>query len=82
MNLRTVHRRLALILSPFLLLTSVTGILLLFRKDDMYDKEVKSLLIGLHNWEIGAKYIGGFLGMGLIVICITGIMLFMKTRKF
>ncbi|MGB0453304.1 MAG: hypothetical protein ACPGJV_06285 [Bacteriovoracaceae bacterium] len=82
MNIRVFHRRLAIILSPFLILTSITGILLLFRKDDLYGKEVKSLLIGLHNWEIAAKYIGATLGIGLILICATGLIIFMKSKKF
>jgi uncharacterized iron-regulated membrane protein len=50
--LRTLHRRIALIFSPFFLLTALTGIFLLFRKDELYSKETKSLLIGLHNWGI------------------------------
>lgn len=82
MNLRVFHRRVAIIFSPFLLITSLTGIVLLFRKDDIYSKEVKSLLIGLHNWEFGAKYIGIVLALGLIIICISGLMLFMRTKKF
>ena len=82
MNLRVFHRRVAVIFSPFLIITSVTGIALLFRKDDLYGKEMKSLLIGLHNWELGAKYIGAILAMGLISICISGLMLFLRTKKF
>lgn len=82
MKLRVFHRRLAIIFSPFLLLTSATGLLLLFRKDDLYSKEAKTLLIGIHNWELGAKYIGAFLAIGLISICISGLMIFFKTKKF
>lgn len=82
MSLRVFHRRIALIFSPFLLLTSLTGIALLFRKDGVYDKEVKSLLIGLHNWEYGAKYIGAILAIALITICVTGILLFLKNKRF
>ena len=82
MSLRTFHRRVALIFSPFLLLTSLTGIFLLFRKDGLYGKEAKSILIGLHNWELGAKYIGIVLAIGLMSICISGLMIFFKTKKF
>ena len=82
MNLRTLHRRIAIISSPFLILTSVTGIILLFRKDDLYGKETKNLLLGIHNWELGAKYIGALLGLSLIAICISGLMLFFRTKKF
>jgi uncharacterized iron-regulated membrane protein len=82
MSLRVFHRRIALIFSPFLLLTSLTGILLLFRKDELYSKEVKNLLIGLHNWELAGKYIGIILSLGLISICVSGLLLFSRTKKF
>lgn len=81
MNIRKIHRNIAITFSPFLLLTSLTGIALLFRKDSLYSKETKSLLIGLHNWEYGAKYIGAILAIGLIIITTTGIILFFQTRR-
>lgn len=82
MNLRTFHRRLALVFSPFFLLTSATGIILLFRKDDLYSKEIKKLLIGLHNWEVVGKYLGAILGLALIAVTISGILIFLKNKKF
>lgn len=82
MNLRVFHRRIAIIFSPFLILTSLTGIALLFRKDGLYDKDFKSFLIGLHNWEIATKYVGAILAIGLLAICVSGIMIFLKTKKF
>lgn len=82
MNLRVFHRRLAIVLSPFLILTSLTGILLLFRKDNLYGKEFKNLLIGLHNWEIVGKYLGIILALGLMAICISGLAIFFKSKKF
>ena len=82
MKLRIWHRRVALIFSPFFILTSLTGLPLLFRKDDLYSKETKSLLIGLHNWELGAKYIGIILSLALLFISVTGIMIFLKNRRF
>lgn len=81
MNLRQFHRTVAIGFSPFFLLTSLTGIILLFRGDGLYSKEMKDLLIGLHNWEYGAKYIGVVLGIGLIVVTISGMALFLKTRR-
>lgn len=81
MKLRKFHRRVALCFSPFLLLTSVTGIALLWRKDDLYSKETKKLLIGLHNWEFGAKYIGSILAIGLITIVISGLILAYRTKS-
>jgi hypothetical protein len=81
MTLRKFHKTVALIFSPFLLLTSITGIILLWRKDDVYSKETKNFLIGLHNWEYGAKYIGSALGLALILIVITGIMIALRGKK-
>jgi hypothetical protein len=65
----------------FFLLTSITGIILLWRKDDIYDKEMKNLFIGLHNWEIGAKYIGAILALGLIFMTLTGLYMAYKTYR-
>jgi len=81
MTLRKFHKTIALIFSPFLLLTSVTGIILLWRKDELYSKETKNLLIGLHNWEYGAKYIGSALGLALILIIVTGLLIAFRGNK-
>jgi hypothetical protein len=81
MALRKFHKTIALIFSPFLLLTSVTGIILLWRKDELYSKETKNLLIGLHNWEYGAKYIGSALGLALILIIVTGLLIAFRGNK-
>ena len=58
MNIRRCHRITGLVFSPFFLITAITGTVLLWRKDGIYDGETKGLLLGLHNWEIGAKYVG------------------------
>jgi len=81
MKLRKFHKTVGLFFAPFFLLTSLTGILLLWRKDDVYGKEVKDLLIGLHNWEIGMKYIGVILALGLILVTITGLMLALESYR-
>ncbi len=81
MKLRKLHKVVALAFSPFLLLTSLTGIALLWRKDELYSKETKNLLIGLHNWEYGAKYIGTVLGLALIFIVVTGVLLALRGKK-
>jgi len=81
MKLRKFHKTVGLIFAPFFLLTSLTGILLLWRKDDVYGKEVKDLLIGLHNWEIGMKYIGVILALGLMLVTITGLMLALQSYR-
>lgn len=81
MRLRKLHRIVGVTFAPFFLITSLTGIILLWRKDGLYDKEVKNLLISLHNWEIGAKYIGIILAMGLLFMTVSGLILFIRTLK-
>lgn len=81
MNIRKLHRKVGMIFSPFFLLTAVTGILLLWRKAGVYGPETKKLLLGFHNWEIGAKYIGVILALGLLLMTITGLALLIQSRK-
>ncbi|MBT7609997.1 MAG: hypothetical protein HN576_09585 [Bacteriovoracaceae bacterium] len=79
-KLLILHKKIGVIYSPFFILTSLTGILLLFRKDEFYSKDVKSILIGLHNWEFGAKYIGVFLAFGLLFQSFSGLYLYFKQK--
>lgn len=81
MNLRKWHKKVAMASAPFFILTSLTGIALLFRKDGLYSGEMKSFLIGIHNWELGAKYIGAILALALIFVSISGFMIGLKSRK-
>lgn len=78
MKLRKLHRIVAITLSPLLLLLSITGCLLLFRKTALYEKETKEFLVSLHTWELIAPYIGLFLGLGVLFLTISGIILFFK----
>ena len=78
MKIRKLHRIVAITFSPFLLFLSVTGIILLFRKTDLYPKSTKSMLVSLHTWEIIMPYIGMIMGLALIFITITGMILFFK----
>lgn len=80
MKLRTLHRYVAIVMSPFLLLLALTGCLLFFRKTGWYQEEVKDLLVGLHTWEIVAPYIGLFVGAGLLFLTISGLILFFNRR--
>ena len=73
MNIRKLHRAVGLVFAPFFLITAVTGIALLWRQAGTYGKETKELLIGLHNWEIAAKYVGVILAAGLIIMALTGL---------
>jgi uncharacterized iron-regulated membrane protein len=84
MDKRTVlkyHKKIGVIFAPFFLLSSFTAVLLLFRKDDLYSKDVKNLLLGLHNWEYGAKYIGMILAFALMYMSASGLYLYYKKKK-
>jgi hypothetical protein len=59
---------------------AATGFLLFFRKADLYDKEIKELLVAIHTWEILLPYIGVILGAGFLFIAISGIILFFKPK--
>ncbi len=72
------HRIVAIVFMPFLLITPITGIILLFRKTDLYGKETKEFLLSLHNWEIAANYVGIILAAGLIFIVSTGLIMFIR----
>lgn len=80
MNLRKFHKTLGVYISPFLLLVSGTGLALLGRKDNLYSQETKRLLIGLHTWEVAAKYTGGIVAIGLITMATTGLILTFKPK--
>ncbi len=80
MNLRKFHKVLGLSLSPLLLLLSVTGLALLARKDNLYSVETKKLLVGLHTWEIAAKYTGSIVAFGLLTMVTTGLILSLRPQ--
>ena len=80
MNLRKFHKYLGVSISPFLLLLSVTGLALLGRKDNLYSQETKKLLVGLHTWEIAAKYTGSILALGVLTMVTTGLILTLKPK--
>ena len=81
MNVRKVHRFVGLVFAPFFVITAVTGIALLWRKAEVYGDKTKGLLIGLHNWELGAKYVGVILAIGLLCMVGTGLRLLLKRGK-
>jgi ABC-type sulfate transport system permease component len=68
----------AIVFTPFLLITPITGIILLFRKTDLYGKETKEFLLSIRNWEIAANYVGIILAAGLIFIVSTGLIMFIR----
>ena len=81
MNIRKLHRAVGLVFAPFFLLTALTGIALLWRKAGVYGSDTKGILLGLHSWEIAAKYIGVVLATGLICMAVTGLVMVVQQRK-
>ena len=80
MNLRKFHKILGISLSPLLLLLSGTGLALLARKDNLYSVETKRLLVGLHTWEVVAKYTGSIVAFGLLTMVTTGLILSLRPQ--
>jgi succinate dehydrogenase/fumarate reductase cytochrome b subunit len=81
LKLRQIHRIVGLIFAPFFILTAVTGMVLLWRKGGVYGKETKDLLLGIHNWEIGAEYVGVILALGLFCMAVTGVTILIQTHR-
>jgi len=80
MKIRKIHRTLAIVYSPLFVILAISGSILLFRKTEIYGKDTKSFLVSLHTWELLASYIGLVVGLGLLVISITGIILYFNKR--
>jgi uncharacterized iron-regulated membrane protein len=78
---RVLHKTLGLICAPFFVLTALTGLVLLWRKSNLYEKETKELLLGLHNWELAAKYVGAALAAALLLMTLTGIRMSVRKRS-
>ena len=81
MKLRKFHKTLGVYISPFLLLVSGTGLALLGRKDNLYGPQTKKLLVGIHTWEVAAKYTGSILAIGLIAMTTTGLILTLRPKS-
>jgi uncharacterized iron-regulated membrane protein len=72
------HKKVGVIFAPFFILTGSTAVFLLFRKDDLYSKDVKNIALGIHNWEYGAKYIGMIMAFALLYMSLSGLILYFK----
>ena len=85
MRIRKLHRIVGVVFAPFFLLTASTGIVLLWRKTELYGPEVTGTLLGLHNWEGLAPYVGVVLAGGLLFMTCTGLAIlvgiYRKRRK-
>ncbi len=75
MTLRKLHRMIAVVFAPFILLTAITGGMLLWRHTGAYEFGTMNVLFGLHNWEIVANYVGTILAVGMMVTALTGLTL-------
>ncbi|MCI5166436.1 MAG: hypothetical protein D3903_10130 [Candidatus Electrothrix sp. GM3_4] len=78
MKIRKLHRIPAITFAPLFILLSASGCALLFRKAGVYSKEIKSIIESVHTWEIIAPYIGIIGGLGLLVVVVSGIIIFFK----
>ncbi|RWX46125.1 PepSY-associated TM helix [Candidatus Electrothrix aarhusensis] len=78
MKIRKLHRITAITFAPLFILLGVSGCALLFRKAGFYSKDIKEFLVSIHTWEIIAPYVGGVVGLGLLIVAITGIIIFFK----
>ncbi|MCI5114394.1 MAG: PepSY domain-containing protein [Candidatus Electrothrix sp. AW2] len=78
MKIRKLHRITAITFAPFFVLLAASGCALLFRHAEVYPKATKKFLVSLHTWEIVAPYIGIIAGLGLLIVTITGIIIFFK----
>ena len=81
MQIRRLHRIVGAVFALFFILTASTGIVLLWRKSDWYGSEVKSTLLGLHNWEGLAPYVGVVLAGGLLFMSFTGLVILVGIYK-
>lgn len=81
MTIRKLHIKVGVILAPFFILLSLSGMTLLFRKTELYSKDVKSFLVSIHTWEIIAPFVGAFLGLGLLFLSISGLYMYFKMKR-
>jgi uncharacterized iron-regulated membrane protein len=78
MWLRTLHRWVGLVMAPFILITAVTGGVLLWRRQ--YSPDLKHDLLDWHNWEGLADYLGAILAVALAWMALSGWALWLQVR--
>jgi len=81
MKIRDLHIKVGVILAPFFILISLSGIALLFRKTELYSKDIKSFLVSVHTSEIILPFVGAIFGLGLLFMSISGLYLYFKMKK-
>ncbi|MBF0430790.1 MAG: hypothetical protein HQK83_05895 [Fibrobacteria bacterium] len=78
---RKYHKFIGSVFAVFFLFAATISIPLFWRNSGVYGKEIKDLLVGLHTWEIGARYIGVILSTALIFMSVSGLIMVCKKRK-
>ncbi|MCW5202649.1 MAG: hypothetical protein QTN59_08160 [Candidatus Electrothrix communis] len=80
MKIRKLHRITAITFAPLFILLAASGCALLFRKAGVYSKDIKSIIESVHTWEMIAPYVGIIGGLGLLIVTVTGIIIFFNKR--
>ncbi len=72
MWIRRIHRYTALVMGPFLVLTSLAGAAVALHGELWRKVRLKHTLTDLHNLEIIGPWASALLGIGLFVLALTG----------
>ena len=77
--LRKIHSWVGFIFSIFFVITSITGIILVFRKE--IPKSLKDFVFTLHTYEFGIlKYWAIVIGISLLILSISGTIIFIDSK--
>ena len=81
--MRKCHRALGLCLSPAFALWAVCGGLLLLRKTGLYERRggFRDAIQHLHDLEIIAPYVGLVPAVGLLIVVVTGWLLWVQAHR-
>lgn len=82
-TVRRVHRLLAIIAAPFILISATGGGILLLRVAQIYDRrgDFRGTVQRIHNYEIIARYIGLIAVAFMLAAAISGLILYFKTAR-
>ena len=82
MKLRAIHRVLGLVTAPFMIVTALCGLVLLYRKTGLYERngEFRETVQNLHNYELLTPYVGTVAAVLMTALAITGVAVFCQMR--
>ncbi|GEM_PF-704568 len=82
-TLRRIHRTVAAIAAPFIIISAIGGGTLLLRVAGIYDRrgDFRSTVQRIHNYEVIARYIGLIAVVFMLAAAITGLMLLARTHR-